>query len=85
MDQITRIEDKIDKLMDRQGEQSNMLAVHQELHKANSASLDHHIKRTDLLQKQVETALIPINIAKWTVAVAGGVTAILTFLNLIKK
>lgn len=37
----------------------------------NTESLVDHIRRTELLEKQMETALIPIRWGRWTAAVLG--------------
>lgn len=32
---------------------------------ANTKSLEEHMRRTDLLERRVEVALIPVKVAKW--------------------
>lgn len=44
---LGRIEDKIDRVSDRLSEQNSILA-------AQHAALEHHIKRTDLLEEQIK-------------------------------
>lgn len=44
---LSRIEDKLDKVIDT-------LAIHSALHARNTESLEHHIKRTDLLEESTK-------------------------------
>lgn len=44
---LDRLEDKIDKIIDK-------LEDHSKLHTKNSADLEHHIKRTDLLEESLK-------------------------------
>jgi len=48
-------------------------------------SLDEHIKRTTILEEQMDTALLPIKAAKFIAAVAAGVTAVLGLLKMLGK
>ena len=47
--------------------------------------LELHIKRTEMLEKDMQTALLPIKFAKFLVASAAGGSAIVGFLKLIGK
>ena len=47
--------------------------------------LEVHIKRTELLEKDMQTALLPIKVVKFLVSAAVGGSAILGFLKLIGK
>lgn len=48
-------------------------------------SLDTHIKRTEMLEKDMQVAMLPIRVAKFLVTCAAGATAIVGFLKLIGK
>lgn len=47
--------------------------------------LELHIKRTEMLEKDMQTAMLPIKAAKFLVASAAGGSAIVGFLKLIGK
>lgn len=49
----------------------------------NTKDIALHIKRTHLLEKQMETALIPIKFARWAVAFAVGAGAVFGFVKLV--
>ena len=95
MNDLTRIEDKIDKILDTLSDQASTLAKHGVLHEQNAKELATHIARTNALEehmeaehrslnKQLDTALLPIRAAKLLVAVALGLTAIITLYSMIK-
>ena len=76
MDQLGRLETKIDRVLEKLSEHGEMLARHSELHNRNSDSLDEHIKRSNLLEQKLsrheeevgaklEEALLPIKSIKW--------------------
>lgn len=48
-------------------------------------SLDEHIKRTTILEEQMEMALLPIKASKFFAAVAVGITAVLGLLKMLGK
>lgn len=50
-----------------------------------NASLDDHIKRTNILEKQMEMALMPIKASKFLVKFASGALTLAAFLKLIGK
>ena len=58
-----RIEDKLDSIVTSLASQNAVLATHSLLHSQNSKDLEHHIKRTDLLEdslkplKQTDSAI----------------------------
>lgn len=43
--------------------------------KANAEDIRDHIKRTNLLEQQMQTALLPIRFAKWFAALIGTLAA----------
>ena len=55
---VNRIADKLDKVEDISIRNSMVLD-------RNTDDMAEHIKRTNLLQAQMKTALIPIKVAKW--------------------
>lgn len=81
--QLTRIEAKIDQLVEKVGVTNIQLALHSQLHKQNSIDLAHHIKRTDLLQDQMEMALLPIKTGKVVVVLASSAATIYGLYQLI--
>lgn len=70
MEQLDRLEVKIDKITDMQNEQSIMLARHGMLHEKNADDLEIHIKRTAALEKEIHS------LWKWKFTVAGIITAV---------
>lgn len=48
-------------------------------------SLDEHIKRTELLEKDMQVAMLPIKAAKILAAVSAGAVSVLTALKLLGK
>lgn len=48
-------------------------------------SLDTHIKRTEMLEKDMQVAMLPIKVSKVLVVCAAGGSAILGFLKLLGK
>lgn len=79
MDQLTRIESKLDKVIDKQAEHSATLAVHSTLHAQNTKDLEHHIKRTDFLQA------IVTRLENWKWYVAGMAVAASAIATLVVK
>ncbi len=67
MSDLTRIENKLDKVLDRLDEHSKCLAKHEVLHQKNTDDLAEHIRRTELAEaaivqseKDVDERLKPI-------------------------
>lgn len=94
MSDLNRIETKIDKITDKIETLSNLAAKHEVLHKKNTEDLAEHIKRTDKLEdrmeqhstdhnKKLEEALLPIKAAKFLVALAVGISAIVAVIKLL--
>jgi len=79
MEQLDRLEVKIDKLTDMQNEQSIMLAKHGMLHKKNTDDLHVHIKRTAALEKEVH------QLWKYKFMVAGIITTVSVLAPLLLK
>ncbi len=80
---LDRIEDKIDKLSEHLGKIDSTLS-------AQHVSLEHHIKRTDLLEgqvapikKHVEGVQWGIKIVGWTGGIASTAVAVLKFIKMI--
>lgn len=48
-------------------------------------SLDIHIKRTEMLEKDMQVAMLPIRVAKFLAACAAGMSALLGLLKLLGK
>jgi hypothetical protein len=63
---LDRIEHKIDSLYELNVEQSNILVRHEILHERNTESIVEHVRRTNLLEAQMEEALKPIEWARMT-------------------
>lgn len=78
---LDRIEDKIDKLSEHLGKIDSTLA-------AQHISLDHHIKRTDLLEEQVAPIKRHVDGVQWTMKLLGWIggvaSAVVAILKLIK-
>lgn len=96
MTQIDRIEAKIDKIVDKQAEQGEILSAHRVLHEQNSKSLDEHIKRTNLLEhrmtafeketgKKFATALLHVKVLKVLAATLAGASAVFGIVSAIVK
>lgn len=88
-----RIELKLDKILDKLGEHSEVLAKHGVIHEQNAAQLATHIARTNALEehmdlehremkKDLETALQPIKTFKFLTKLAAGIITIVTVLKL---
>ena len=80
---LDRIEHKKDSLYELNVEQSNILVRHEILHERNTESIVEHVRRTNLLEQQMEEALKPIEWARmtakiiaWTIPVVGGVVGL---------
>ena len=93
---LERMENKIDKVLDKLTEHGELLARHGAIHEANSKSLEHHIARTDALEEKLEKeaekfekdmqqALLPIKAFKFIVALAAGISTLIVLYNLIGK
>lgn len=48
-------------------------------------SLDEHIRRTELLERDMQTAMLPIKVVKVLAAVSAGAVSILSVLKLLGK
>ena len=48
-------------------------------------SLDEHIKRTNILEEQMQTALLPIKLAKTIGSIAAGAAAVLAVMKALGK
>lgn len=94
MDQLDKIENKLDRVLDRLGEHDTHLVKIDERLGFYNSQLEIHIKRSTMLEdqqvsyesktnKQLETALLPIKSAKFLVKVAAGILTILTVLKFI--
>jgi hypothetical protein len=92
---LERIEDKLDKIQDKQSEHSVVLERHSQLHSKNSDDLATHIKRTDLLEdrmeihakehdSKLEIALQPIKAFKFLAKFAAGAASIYGLIKLVK-
>jgi hypothetical protein len=92
---LERIEAKLDKVQDKQGEHSVHLERHSQLHSKNSEDLATHIKRTDALEdrieqhskdqdKKLDQALLPIRAFKFLAKFAAGASAIYGLVKLVK-
>jgi hypothetical protein len=79
------IETKLDKIMDKLEQQSNTLARHGVLHEKNTEDLEEHIRRTAMLETQMDTALLPIKFVKMLVAISLGSAAVIGLFQLIKQ
>lgn len=95
MDQMDRLETKIDDVIKTLSEQNATLAVHSQLHLQNSKDLEVHIKRTDLLeamvadnkrniQEDLELALSPIKTAKFLAKAGAVITGIVSAVMALK-
>lgn len=93
---LDKLESKIDRLLDNSAEQGATLARHEALHERNTASLEEHVRRTDLLEvrleqhaeaqgKRLDEALLPIKAAKFLLAMAAGVATIAGAAKLLLK
>jgi len=87
--QESRIEEKLDKILDKMFEHSVTLERHGVLHEGNAEQLRVHIARTNLLEahmeaehkdmkKNLEMALLPIKSVKWIAGVLLAVAAIVS-------
>jgi uncharacterized protein Yka (UPF0111/DUF47 family) len=96
MEPLDRIEQKLDKVLDKLAEHGEMLAAHGVLHQKNAEELEKHIKRTDLLEQHMdqehkdmknnlETALLPIKSFRLLVKIALGLMAIAGLVKLFIK
>jgi len=70
-DQLQYLQERLDQIADLLREQAITLA-------RNTDSLEEHMRRTNLLEEQMELALWPIRIAKVAMWVGGAVTFIAT-------
>ena len=59
-----KIEQKLDMVIEKISAQSVLLERHGMLHEKNTLDLADHIKRTNLLEAQLDTALEPITFFK---------------------
>lgn len=82
-----RVEENLQKILDKLTEHSIILARHTILHEQNTKDLEHHIKRTDLLEadlkkaredleEELEEATAPFQAIKTLAKYAGYLTAI---------
>lgn len=73
---------------DRLFEMLSELKVHanvtNERLKTYNNSLEIHIKRTELLEKDMQTALLPIKTAKFLAAFCAGASTIWVFIQLVR-
>lgn len=94
MEPLDRIEQKIDRVLEKLSEHGEILATHGILHEKNSQELEKHIKRTDLLEEHMyeehndmkqnlEVALLPIKSFRFLVKVAIGIVAIVGLVKLL--
>lgn len=60
MDTLERVEEKLDKIIEKLHSNSIELAKHGLLHQKNTEDLETHIKRTDLLEKHMEVEHLEI-------------------------
>jgi hypothetical protein len=79
MEQLDRLEAKIDKILDMQNEHAILLAKHGMLHEKNADELHVHIKRTAALEKEIH------QLWKYKFMVAGIITAVSIMAPLILK
>ena len=81
------IDSKLDKILDKLGEHSIILAQHGVIHEQNAKELAHHISRTDALEtkleKDMEIALQPIKAFKFLTKLAAGALTLAAALKLI--
>ena len=82
-DQSNRIEAKLDKVIDKQQEQAVIQERHSVLHEKNSEDLAEHIRRTNILEEQMQTALLPIRASKWLAGVAAAFLTLAAFAKLL--
>lgn len=91
-DELSRIDTKLERILDVLNDHSVEMARHGLLHEQNSVQLATHIARTNALEehmdaehremkKNLETALIPIKSVKWLAALAVGSAAVATALR----
>ena len=96
MDPIDKIDQKLDKVLDKLNEHSVALAQHGIIHEQNADQLATHIARTNALEehmdlehrdmkKNLETALLPIKSFKFLVKLGAGILTIAALLKLIGK
>lgn len=83
--QLNRIEDKLEKISDKLNDHSTSLAVQEQFLNNFRKDLGEHVKKTTVLEGQMDTALLPIKASKWVLSVAAGITTIIVMFNLIKK
>jgi hypothetical protein len=90
---IERIDAKLDRILDKLGEHSEVLAKHGVIHEQNSSQLATHIARTNALEehmdlehrdmkKNLETALQPIKAFKFLTKLAAGALTLAAALKL---
>ena len=81
-----RIDQKLDKIIDKLSEHSEVLAKHGVVHEQNSKELAHHIARTNALEtkleKDMEIALQPIKAFKFLTKLAAGIVTLAATLKL---
>jgi hypothetical protein len=63
--------DEIQYIRQRLDDVSDTLSRHTVILEANTESLREHMRRTDLLEKQVDVALIPIRVSRAALVVLG--------------
>lgn len=84
---------KLDKILDKLGEHSEVLAKHGLIHEQNAKELAHHIARTNALEEHMdaehremkqnlETALQPIKAFKFLTKLAAGALTLAAALKL---
>lgn len=76
--QSDRIESKLDVLIANQQQHAVLLERHTVLHEKNSEDLAEHIRRTEILEKQMDVALIPIQFGRataWIIGLLASITA----------
>ena len=80
------IDNKLDRILDKLGEHSIILAQHGVIHEQNAKELAHHISRTDALEskleKDLEVALQPIQAFKFLTKLAAGIVTLAATLKL---
>jgi hypothetical protein len=92
----TRIDKKLDKILDKLSEHSAVLERHGVLHEKNAQELEKHIKRTDLLsdhmdaehkdmKQNLDTALLPIKSFKFLAKLSAGILTLAALYTLIGK
>lgn len=73
-DDIKYLRQRVDHIVDRLTRQDVLLEKHSILHEKNTLDLSEHIRRTALLESQMELALWPIRVSKVLIWVGGVIT-----------